>query len=130
MAQTVPGKLLSILDAYSRKSSDYTLSELARQVGLPLSTTHRLVAELVRWGGLERGADDRYRIGLHLTELAALSPRGLVLRDAALPYMEDLYEATHQNVQLAVRDGLEGVYVERIAGPRAVPVRTRVGARW
>jgi DNA-binding IclR family transcriptional regulator len=129
-SQSVPAKLLSILDAFSRQSQDYSLSELARRVDLPLSTAHRLVAELVRWGGLERGVDGRYRIGLHLTELAALCPRGLVLRDVALPYMEDLYEATHQNVQLAVRDGLEGVFVERISGRRAVPVRTRVGARW
>jgi hypothetical protein len=44
--------------------------------------------------------------------------------------MEDLYEATHQNVQLAVREGLDGVYIERIAGRQAVPVLTRVGAHW
>jgi DNA-binding IclR family transcriptional regulator len=129
-SRSVPAKLLSVLDAFSRQSPDYTVSELARHTGLPLSTAHRLVGELVRWGALDRGPDRRYRIGLHLTELAALCPRGLALRDVALPYMEDLYEATHQNVQLAVRDGIDGVYVERIAGRGAVPVRTKVGARW
>ncbi len=127
---SVPAKLLSLLDAYAGDSTAYTLSELARRTGLPLATAHRLIGELERWGGLERGADGRYRIGLRMVEVAALCPRGTGLRDAALPFMEDLYEATHQNVQLAVRKGTDGVYIERIAGRVAVPVHTRVGAHW
>ncbi len=129
-AVSVPAKLLSLLDAYTEGRSAYTVSELARRTGLPLTTAHRLVGELQRWGGLERGEDGRYRIGLRVMELAALCPRGTGLRDVALPYMQDLYEATHQNVQLAVRDGTDGVYIERIAGRHAVAVRTRIGAHW
>jgi len=128
--RSVPAKLLALLDAYSHEHAAYSLSELARHTGLPLATAHRLIGELARWGALERGEDGRYRIGLRLVELAALCPRGYGLRDVALPFMEDLYEATHQNVQLAVRDGLDGVYIERIAGRHAVPVLTRVGAHW
>lgn len=127
---SVPAKLLSLLDAYAESSTSYTLSELARRTGLPLPTAHRLISELERWGGLERGADGRYRIGLRMVELAALCPRGTGLRDVALPFMQDLYEATHQNVQLAVRDGTDGVYIERIAGRIAVPVHTRIGGHW
>jgi DNA-binding IclR family transcriptional regulator len=127
---SVPAKLLAIVDAFTRERSAYTVTDLARRTGLPLSTTHRLVADLERWGGLERGPDRRYRIGLRFVEVAALCPRGPELRDVALPIMQDLYEACHQNVQLAVRDDTEGVYVERIAGRRAVPVLTKVGARW
>jgi DNA-binding IclR family transcriptional regulator len=127
---SVPAKLLALLDAFSHEEAAFSLSELARRAGLPLTTAHRLIGELARWGGLERGQDGRYRIGLRLVELAALCPRGPALRDVALPFMEDLYEATHQNVQLAVRDGTDGVYIERIAGRHAVPVLTRVGAHW
>lgn len=127
---SVPAKLLAIVDAFSQQRAAYTVTELARRTGLPLTTTHRLVGELEVWGGLERGPDRRYRIGLRFVEVAALCPRGPGLRDVALPIMEDLYEACHQNVQLAVRDGVEGVYVERIAGRHAVPVLTKVGARW
>src|SRR3712207_6960959 len=54
----------------------------------------------------------------------------LGLREAALPFMGDLYEVTHQNVQLAVRDGDEVVFVERIAGRDAVNVLTQVGGRF
>jgi DNA-binding IclR family transcriptional regulator len=127
---SVPAKLLALLDAFSHEETAFSLSELARRAGLPLTTAHRLIGELARWGGLERGEDGRYRIGLRLVELAALCPRGPALRDVALPFMEDLYEATHQNVQLAVRDGTDGVYIERIAGRHAMPVLTRIGAHW
>lgn len=130
MSPTASGKLLAILDAFDPDHTALSLSDLARRSGLPLSTAHRLVAELMAWGGLERGGDQRYRIGLHLWEVASMAPRGLGLREAAMPYMSDLYEATHENVQLAVREGVEVVFVERIAGRHAVPVLTRVGGRF
>jgi DNA-binding IclR family transcriptional regulator len=67
---------------------------------------------------------------LGLWEIASLAPRGVPLREAALPFLEDLYEVTHENVQLGVREGHQVVYIERIAGRRAVGVLTRVGGRF
>ncbi len=119
-----------MLAAFSRERPTPTLSEISRAVQIPLSTAHRLVAELCTWGALERGEDGRYRIGLRIWELGALAPRGLGLREAALPFMEDLYEVTHENVQLAVRDDTEVVFVERFAGRDAVAVYTQVGGRF
>ncbi len=128
--RTAGRKLLSVLDAFTRDRPALTLSEVARAAGVPLSTAHRLVAELVGWGGLERDPDGRYRVGLRIWELGALAPRGLGLREAALPFMEDLYEVTHENVQLGVRDGVEVVFIERFASRDAVPVLTQVGGRF
>lgn len=129
-APTASGKLLAVLDTFDAEHRRLTLSEVARRAGLPVSTAHRLVTDLLAWGGLEKDADGRLRIGLHLWELGALAPRSIGLREAAMPSMGDLYEATRENVQLAVRDGLEVVFVERIAGRHAVPVLTRVGLRF
>ena len=128
--RSVTSKVLALLGAFGPASTALTLSELARRTGLPLSTVHRRAAELVEWGALERGDDGRYRIGLRLWEVGSLAPRGLALRELALPVMEDLYEVTHENVQLAVRQDLELVFIERIAGRHAVPVLTRVGGRF
>jgi len=129
-ADTVTSRALRILGAFTGSQPSMSLSQISRCAMLPLSTTHRLVAELTAWGALERDPAGTYRIGLRLWEVAALAPRGIGLRDAALPYLEDLYEATHENVQLAVLDGLEVVYVERIRGRDAVPVFTRPGLRF
>ena len=129
-SRTAGGKVLAVLGAFTRERPALTLSEIARAVDVPLSTAHRLVAELCSWGALERGDDGRYRIGLRIWELGALAPRGLGLREAALPFMEDLYEVTHENVQLAVRDDIEVVFVERFAARDAVAVYTQVGGRF
>jgi len=128
--RSVTSKVLALLGAFSPAHRSLNLSELARRAGLSLPTAHRRVAELVEWGALERGGDGRFWIGLRLWEVGSLAPRGLELRELAMPIMEDLYEITHENVQLAVRQGLELVFVERIAGRHAVPVLTRVGGRF
>lgn len=128
-APSVVDRVLNVFGAFSPDRPAMSLSELSRRAGLPLSTTHRIVGELARRGALERQEDGQYRVGLWLWEVASLSPRGMGLREAAMPFLEDLYEATHENVQLAVLDAPEVVYVERISGRNAVNVITRVGGR-
>lgn len=126
---TVTSRVLRLLDAFSAERPHLSLSEIARRAGLPVATAHRLVGELAQWGALERSTDGQYRIGLRLWEVATLAPRGVGLREAALPFLEDLYEATHENVHLAVLDGTEALYVERLSGRGAVTVISRVGGR-
>jgi DNA-binding IclR family transcriptional regulator len=128
--RTVSSRVLSVLDAFTGAQRRLSLTEISRRTGLPMGTAHRLVGELVAWGALERDEHGRYQIGLRLWEVAALAPRGPGLREIALPFLEDLYEATHQHVQLAVLDGLDVVYIERISARGAVGVRSRVGGRW
>ena len=127
---SVSARLLGLLDVFTADQPQLTLSEISTRTGVPLSTTHRLVGELVVWGALERAPSGRFRIGLKLWELGSLAPQGLPLREVALPLMEDLYEATHENVQLSVLRGKEAVFVERLAGRDAVQTLTRVGGRF
>ncbi|MGW2703806.1 IclR family transcriptional regulator [Streptomyces sp. NPDC001340] len=129
-ARSAHERLLAVLAAFDHAHPALSLTDIGRRAGLSLSTAHRLVHALTAWGALERDDDGVYHVGLRLWELAALAPRGLALRQVALPYLEDLYEATHENVQLAVRDDAEVVYIEWLSGRSAVGVRIRVGARW
>jgi DNA-binding IclR family transcriptional regulator len=129
MAQSVTARVLRVLAAFSAERPELMLTEIGRRAELPLTTAHRIVGELTEWGALERAADGRYRIGLRLWEVGALAPRGLGLRESAMPFLEDLYAVTKQNVQLAVLDGSEVVYLERLSGRGAVHVFTRVGGR-
>jgi DNA-binding IclR family transcriptional regulator len=124
------GRLLAVLDAFGPQQPALSLSEIARRAGLSLSTAHRLVCELTNWGALERGPGGRYSIGLRLLELAALSPRGLGLREAAFPYLDELHHRTRGNVHLGVRDGREVIYVETIRACATHPTNGRMGDRW
>lgn len=128
-SNSVATRLFRVLEAFSAQRPALTLSAISRHSGLALTTTHRLVGELTKWGALERDVHGRYRVGLRLYELAALAPRGTLLREVAMPHLGDLYEATHENVQLGVLDGRDVVYVERISGRDAVRVSSRVGGR-
>ena len=127
---TAASRVLAVLAAFGPAHPSLTLSEISRRSGLSLTTTHRLVGELRRWGGLERDADGRYAIGLRLLELGALAPHGLQMRELAMPYLDDLHHATRANIHLAVRDGHDIVYVESLRARGAVPVLSRLGGRW
>ncbi|MEW2547810.1 IclR family transcriptional regulator [Streptomyces sp. NPDC047002] len=127
---SVTGRALCVLEAFTPAAPVRTLTDLARHTGLPLTTVHRLVGELARWGALEREEGGGYRIGLRLWEIASLAPRGLGLRESALPQLSDLVHVTGENAQLAVREDLSVVFVERLAGRGAVPVLTRVAGRF
>ena len=127
--RSVTSKVVALFDAFTPTEPVLSLNELAAATGLTTSTAHRLANELVEWGGLERGENGGYRIGLRMWEIGALAPRGENLRAVALPVMQDLYEATQANVHLAVRDGTEAFYIEKIHGPRAPRVRSRRGGR-
>ncbi len=129
--RTLPARLFAIIDAFTTPSSaaSLTLSAIAQRSGIPLSTTHRLVAEWVNWGGLTRQDDGRYCLGLRLWEVGVQTPTARNLRTIALPYLEDLYETTHEHVHLAILDGHDALYLEKLSGHHAVPVISRVGGR-
>lgn len=127
--RSVASKVVTVLDAFSTSAPELSLNELARRTGLPLSTTYRLASELVDWGGLERADGAGYRIGMRLWEIGSLAPRGETVRDVALPFMQDLYQATQENVHLAVLNGHEALYVEKITGRSSVAVKSRRGGR-
>ncbi|HEV3357572.1 MAG TPA: IclR family transcriptional regulator [Pseudonocardiaceae bacterium] len=126
---SVTSRVITLLSAFSAEHRALTLSQLSRRANLPLTTTHRLVGELAALGALERDEHGRYRIGVRLWEIASLAPRAGGLREAAMPFLEDLFDATRENVQLAVLDGIEVLYVERMSARNAIPVISRVGGR-
>jgi DNA-binding IclR family transcriptional regulator len=127
--RSVLSKSFAILQALRSAETGLTRAQIARRTGLPMTTVYRLATELRRHGALELTDGGDYRIGPWLWELAMLSSTISQLRELAIPFMEDLYEATHENVQLAVLDGYDALFIERIRGPRSVPIVTRVGGR-
>lgn len=125
--RSVVSKVRAILEAFDLEHSTLTLSDIARRSGLPLSTAHRLVAELVEWRALERDLDGGYRVGMRLWELGQLAPGPL--REVARPWLQDLFDITRDNVHLAVRDGIEVLYIDKVCGPETLPILSRVGGR-
>ena len=127
--EPVLDRAFRLLGSFGPDHRSLSLTSLSARSGLPKPTALRLARKLAEWGALERTADGRYVIGLRLLEVASLAPRGHGLRATALPYLEDLHQATGQHVLLAVRDGREAVLVERLSAHGAGRVLYRVGGR-
>ncbi|MFE3373148.1 IclR family transcriptional regulator [Streptomyces sp. NPDC059173] len=121
-------KATSVLECFRPDGGAFRLTEIAARTGLAKTTAFRLCADLMRLGLLERDGES-YRLGGKLFELGSLVPRRLDLREAALPFLQDLFEATRETVHLGVREGHDVVYIERIHGHRTLSLPSRIGGR-
>jgi DNA-binding IclR family transcriptional regulator len=116
----------AILGAFDAAHRELTLAALVARSGLPRSTTHRTATRMIHLGWLEKPAA-RYRIGNRLFEIASLAPIRLELREAVLPFLQDLHQATKITAQLGVLEGTQVLVVEKITGHRAMPMLSQVG---
>jgi DNA-binding IclR family transcriptional regulator len=69
------------------------------------------------------------RLGMRLFEVGQLVARPRSLREAAIPYLADLHEATGETVHLAVADGPDVVYVQKLENRRTPVLGSRIGGR-
>ncbi len=121
------GRVDCIIGAFDRADGALTLHELTERTGLPKSTVHRMVDQLVAIGWIERDVSG-YRIGMRLFEIGGLASRRSRLSDLASPHLHALSVATGLAVQMAILDGTDIVYLERIP-MRGLDLPTRQGGR-
>lgn len=126
-AMSVLQRSALILDAFPGGAA-LTLAEVSTRTGLPRSTTHRLLVDLAELGWLSRRGNT-FELGMALFELGERVGLKHRLRAAAVPFMQDLFAVTEQTVHLAVRDGHDAVYVEKIHGHAALPLPSQIGGR-
>jgi DNA-binding IclR family transcriptional regulator len=122
------GRADLILAAFDAAHPTLSLPGIAARAKLPRTSVRRTVEKLVALRWLERHGD-RFAIGSKMFEIGGLSPVQNRLRAAALPHLEDLYEATHETVHLGVLIGSQVLYVEKLSGHRPATRLSRVGGR-
>ncbi|HWL60027.1 MAG TPA: IclR family transcriptional regulator [Microbacteriaceae bacterium] len=122
-------RAVAVLDAFDPGTRDLSVTEIAHRTGMPLSTCHQLLQELVSVGLIERQPDRRYRVGLRLWELAVRTPGALGIREMALPYLRQAHARIGQSLQLGVLQGRDMLYLERLSAPGAVEHLITVGGR-
>lgn len=126
---SVVDRVVRIITAFPEGVSVLQLSELAERAELPLTTAHRLVRQLAVHGLLETGEGGSVRLGLRLWELVNRKSPTLALRQAAMPFMEDIQHVLSQNVNLAVLDSGEALFVERLSRRGSVANRAQIAGR-
>src|SRR5271155_4244577 len=104
---------LAILTCFSGVRPVLGIADIADDLGMSRSTTHRYVITLLALGFLEQGASRKYRLGLRVTDLGMSALNSTGLREHAHPYLEELRERTSYTASLAVLDGADILYVDR-----------------
>ena len=129
MLQTIK-KAIQILDLFSFERPEWGVSEVARALELPKSTTSELISSLADQRLLIRTAKGRYRLGWRLFELSQTLLDTSEFRIEARRVMEDLVRIWRETVHLAVLDGVQAVYIEKLQPTPEVKIQiTRAGAR-
>jgi len=105
---------LAILGIFTPERPVRGIADLADELGMSRSTTHRYVITLVALGYLEQDASRKYRLGLRVTDLGMAALNSTGLREHAHVYLEELRQRTSCTSGLAVLDGPEIVYVDRV----------------
>ena len=119
---------LSLLTALGDHPDGVTVTDLARQVGLPVSTTHRLLSTETSLGFVAFDSERKtYRLGVRVFELAN-RVRGVTdLAGVAHPVMRRLSRRTGETVQLSVLSDGRALFVEKVGTEQAVGIRGAVG---
>jgi DNA-binding IclR family transcriptional regulator len=105
-----------------------TAIELADRVGLPRSTTYRIVGALCQEGLMRVLPSGKLRIGAGLMSIAAAGRRDL--RHEAAPYLERLSHELDETVELVVLDGDEALFTNQYVSSRSLRVVAEVGDRF
>lgn len=113
--RTVVSRLAGIISAFT-EGDDYSLTELAYLARLPISTAHRLVAELTAVGLLERTQARRYTVSAALRTIGVQPDVSPTLAERAPCILEDLVAATGTRARLGVLRVPAVAYIEKEPG--------------
>jgi DNA-binding IclR family transcriptional regulator len=130
----VPGleRGLRILAEFSAREPVLGAPELSRRIGIPRTTTFRLLQTLEALGFLERVNGDRnFRLGVAVLRLGFEYVNSLELTDFGTPVLERLRDATGLSTHLLIRDRRDVVFVAKAQShePLFSSVKVHVGTR-
>ncbi|SPB16780.1 IclR family transcriptional regulator [Caballeronia novacaledonica] len=130
----VPGleRGLRILAEFSAREPVLGAPELSRRIGIPRTTTFRLLQTLESLGFLERVNGDRnFRLGVAVLRLGFEYVNSLELTDLGTPVLERLRDATGLSTHLLIRDQRDVVFVAKAQShePLFSSVKVHVGTR-
>jgi IclR family pca regulon transcriptional regulator len=124
---------LAILSCFTPKRPVLGIADIADELGMSRSTTHRYVITLLALGYLEQGASRKYRLGLRVADLGMSALNSTSLREHGHPYLEELRQRSRYTVSLAVLEGTEMLLLDHLAsfrrGQNPAFMTVRAGSR-
>ena len=119
---------LKLLNLFSESPRGLTAKQVAALSGLPVSTVHRFLANLVTAGFLNRDLEGTHHLGIVCFAIGQAAAGQLDIRRLSLPYLRELNQQTRETIHLTVRHGVSAVYVEKLDSPEPLRIHSRIGA--
>ncbi|TAL52821.1 IclR family transcriptional regulator [Pandoraea sp.] len=119
---------LSVIQAFGAERPQMTLSEVAAHTGLTRAGARRILLTLEQLGYV-RSEERKFFLTPKILDLGYAYLSATPLWDLATPFMEEVANATHESCSISVLDGLEIVYILRIATHKIMTVNLSVGSR-
>jgi IclR family transcriptional regulator, pca regulon regulatory protein len=121
---------LAVLGCFTPEHPVLGITAIADRLGMSKSTTHRYASTLVALGYLEQGpASPKYRLGLRAADLGLSALNSMGLREHAHPHLEELRRRSSYTVNLAVLEGVEIRYLDRVRSARSEQAKIDLGLR-
>ena len=123
-------RAFDIIELFNHQTIELGITEIAKALDLHKSTASGLVYTLEANNYLEQNPDNRkYRLGLKFIERSSIVLGQLNIRQLAAPYLNHLRDWSQESVNLAIRDGNEVIYIERILSNQNLVFRNEIGKR-
>lgn len=123
-------RALKIIEVLAHSEKPLGVTEIGKLIGVHKSTAYRLVYTLRQFGYVDQDEEsEKYFLGLKPLELSSIINERLDIKRLIRPYLEELSNRTSETVYLAVREGDEIVYIDKIESKYAVRMYSRIGAR-
>jgi DNA-binding IclR family transcriptional regulator len=123
-------RALAMLEAVAQEPEGLSNAEISRTLQIPKSSASYILRTLEARGYLNRDAGSgKYRVGLKILSLSRGALSGIDVREVALPVMRHLMEKTSLTCHLAILDGPDAVYIEKVEPQGFIRMDTWVGRR-
>jgi DNA-binding IclR family transcriptional regulator len=127
---TSVARALAILECLDSSSRGLNISEISRKLGIPKSSAHVIILTLEKAGYVQKRTDSlHYSLGLKAYGLGLSMMKNLSMSEMALPHMRVLVDQIRLPAHLAVPDGEQGVYIQKVDAPGLIKIDTYVGRR-
>jgi IclR family KDG regulon transcriptional repressor len=123
-------RAINILNLFDRRTPELGTTDIARALDLPKSTVAGIIFTLAENGYLDQNSETRkYRLGFKLAERANIFLSQFDLREIAYPYLQSLRNEFNESTNLAILDGRDVVYIERLLGFNMLGMNSEIGKR-
>jgi len=119
-----------ILDCFGFDHQELSVSEIGVKTSLHRSTAHRILMALEYNDLIQQNPENgKYRLGIKLFRLGHQAVSHLNLREICRPFLTRVMNETKETVHLAVLDEDQVLYLDKVEGPHALRMPSRVGRR-